>query len=77
MNRSNKDAMETAISLADGQFSGEIAASVVNGVDIKTENSVENPDQVGVTESKLEASGKSFTYSFEPHSVTVLEFEVE
>jgi alpha-N-arabinofuranosidase len=76
VNRNEKDTIETTITLADGQFSGEIIASVINGTDIKTENSVENPNQVGVSQTKLEASGKSFTYSFEPHSVTVLECEV-
>ena len=76
VNRSDKDNLETAITLADGQFSGEITASVINGADIKTENTVEKPNQVGVTQTKLEASGKSFTYSFEPHSVTVLECEI-
>ncbi|OGN90416.1 MAG: hypothetical protein A2158_05600 [Chloroflexi bacterium RBG_13_46_14] len=76
VNRSEKEALETTISLADGHFTGEIMASVVNGADIKAENSVENPERVGVTQTKLEASGKSFTYTFEPHSVTALECKV-
>ena len=76
VNHNEKDTMETAITLSDGQFSGEILASVINGADIKTENSVENPDRFGVTETKLEASGNSFTYSFEPHSITALECDV-
>ena len=76
VNRNNMNSIETTISLADGQFSREITASIINGTDIKTENSIENPDRVGVTETKLEVSGKSFTYSFEPHSITVLECDV-
>ena len=64
--------METMISLADGQFAGSVQVSVVNGPDIKAENTFEKPNQVGMRETSLEASGKSFTYSFEPHSVTAL-----
>ena len=64
--------METTISLADGQFAGSVKASVVNGPDIKTENTFEKPNEVGIRETTLEASGQSFTYSFEAHSVTSL-----
>ena len=72
VNRSQTEAMETTISLADGQFVGSIQASVVNGPDVKAENTSEKPNQVGTRETTLEASGKSLTYSFEPHSVTAL-----
>jgi len=72
VNRSQTEVMETMISLADGQFVGSVQASVVNGPDIKTENTFEKPNQVGIRETTLEASGKSLTYSFEPHSVTAL-----
>jgi len=72
VNRSQKEAMETTISLADGQFAGSVRASVVNGPDVKAENTFKKPNQVGIRETTLEASGKSFTYSFEPHSVTAL-----
>jgi len=72
INRNQKEAMETTISLADGQFAGSIQASVINGPDIKSANTLEKPDQVVTRESALEASGKSFTCSFEPHSVTAL-----
>jgi alpha-L-arabinofuranosidase len=45
---------------------------VINGPDLKAENTEEKPDQVGVKESTLQVSGKSFTFTFEPHSVTAL-----
>jgi hypothetical protein len=54
--------IETTISLSEGQLSGKILASIINGADTKRENSVENPDQLGVTRTKLEASGKSHLY---------------
>ncbi len=72
VNRSQKESLETTISIADGQFAGNVQAYVVNGADIKTENTFEKPDQVGVSKTTIKASGKFFTYSFEPHSVTAL-----
>ena len=72
VNRSQTEAMETTISLTAGQFAGSVRAYVVNGPDVKAENTFEKPNQVGTRETALEASGKSFTYSSEPHSVTAL-----
>jgi len=72
INRSQTEAMETTISLTAGQFAGNVQASVVNGPDIKAENTFEKPNQVGTRETTLKASGQSLTYSFEPHSVTAL-----
>ena len=64
--------METTIKLTSGQFSGNVKVSVVNGPDIKAENTAEKPDQVATKESALKVSGTAFTYTFEPHSVTAL-----
>ncbi len=72
VNQSKEQAMETRISLADGQFTGNVRASVINGPDIKAENTPEKPNQVGVRESAVKASGESFTFTFEPHSITAL-----
>ncbi|MBN2595063.1 MAG: hypothetical protein JXA81_16280 [Sedimentisphaerales bacterium] len=76
VNRSRNDAMETEISLAEGQFEGTVKASVINGADIKTENSYDNPDRVVTRKSNIDASGKTLSYSFEPHSVTALECDI-
>jgi alpha-N-arabinofuranosidase len=72
VNQSKEEAMETTISLASGQFRGSMKISVVNGPDIKAGNTEEKPNQVGVKDTTLKASGKSFTFTFEPHSVTAL-----
>lgn len=72
VNRSEKKAIETDIALAVGRFSGSVQASVFNGPDIKAENTIDVPDRVVTRESSHRTSGKSFTYSFEPHSVTAL-----
>jgi alpha-N-arabinofuranosidase len=72
VNQSKDEAMDTNISLASGQFMGNIKMSIVNGPDVKSENTYKNPNQVVTRETTLKASGKSLTMTFEPHSVTAL-----
>ena len=76
VNRSRTQPMETTISLFDGRFAGDARASVVNGTDIKSENTFDTPDQVMTRESSLVVEGPSMTYTFEPHSVTALVYSV-
>lgn len=77
VNRSEKDALETKITLDSGQFAGPIQAYVINGLDIKSENSFDHPDTVGVFKTDLRVERNCFVYTFEPHSVTVLVSAVE
>jgi alpha-N-arabinofuranosidase len=72
VNRSRTEAMETELSLTSGNFNGTVTAGVVNGRDIKAENTFTSPNQVKTTENRIAATGKSLTYVFEPHSVTAL-----
>jgi len=72
VNQSQDKAQETTITLTVGQFTGNVKVSVINGPDIKAENTAEKPNQIGTKETSLKVSGKSFTFSFEPHSVTAL-----
>jgi len=72
VNQNKEEAMETTISLASGQFTGSVKASVFNGPDIKADNTFEKPNQVGIRDYIIKASGKTFNYTFEPHSVTAL-----
>jgi len=72
INRSQTDSLETTISLADGQFIDPVQIYVINGKDIKTENTFENPNQVRVRRDTLRVTGKSMIYPFEPHSITAL-----
>ena len=51
---------------------GKPSIAVVNGPDVKAENTVEKPNEVGTKESSLKVTGTSFTYTFEPHSITAL-----
>ncbi|MBX3062179.1 MAG: alpha-N-arabinofuranosidase [Anaerolineae bacterium] len=77
VNRSEKDGLETTITLDSGQFAGPLQAHVINGPDIKAENSFDHPDTVSVYKTDLRVERKSFVYTFEPHSVTVLVCAVE
>jgi alpha-N-arabinofuranosidase len=72
VNRSETDALETTITLDSGQFTGSVQAHVINGPNIRAENSFDCPDTVGVSKTDLRVERKSFVYTFEPHSVTVL-----
>ncbi len=75
VNRSQTAAMETTISLDTGSFSGAAQAFVVNGPNVKAENTFDHPNHVGVSEVALtaeRAERKELIYTFEPHSVTVL-----
>ncbi len=76
VNRSLTETLETRISLSDATFAGNVAASVVNGPDIKAENSFEAPNRVTVTNVAIMAKGSEFVYAFEPHSVTALVFDL-
>jgi len=77
VNRSQDEAMETTLSLESGWFAGPVHAHVVNGPDIKAENTFAQPNQVGTVEARHNADHQTtFTYTFEPHSVTALVFDL-
>lgn len=63
---------ETTISLISRRFAGSVQAYVVNGPDIRVENTLDIPNQVGTSESIFDAEGQSSTYTFESHSVAAL-----
>lgn len=78
VNRSQTESMETTIKLDSACFGGGVQAYVVNGPDIKAENTFDNPNKVGTTPAQLTADQQtSFTYTFEPHSVTALVFDLK
>ncbi len=72
VNRSQTEALETAVRLATGGFGGKVRALTVNGPDIKSENTFDTPNEVTTGESTFTAEGQSLGYTFEPHSVTAL-----
>jgi alpha-N-arabinofuranosidase len=72
VNRSETEGLETTITLDSGQFAGPVQAYVINGPDIKAENSFDHPNTVGVLKTDLSVERNAFVYTFEPHSVTIL-----
>lgn len=75
VNRDKDQGLETTISLKEGCFAGPVQAYVVNGSDVKAENSFNGVNPVGTTETTYKAEQQtSFTFTFEPHSVTALVF---
>jgi alpha-N-arabinofuranosidase len=73
INRSERDGAETQVSMTEGRISGPVQVHTVNGPDIKTTNSFDQPGQVHTweTQAAAEANG-GLRFTFEPHSVTVL-----
>ena len=76
VNRSPEREIETEVKLSEGQFAGSGQAFVINGADVKTTNTFDAPDGVTTREDTLQASGTAVTYTFEPHSVTALVFDL-
>jgi alpha-N-arabinofuranosidase len=77
VNRSESKELETTLSLADGHFAETVETYVINGSDIKAENSFDAPEQVCTRQQTLTTNGRSFTYSYEPHSATALIFTLQ
>jgi alpha-N-arabinofuranosidase len=72
VNRSRSQAPEAEISLAAGKYKDTVTAYIINGPDIKAENTFESPDTVQTKEKRIAARGEVLQYVFEPHSVTAL-----
>ena len=75
VNRSLEES-EVRLELQDGSFAGAGKAYVVNGPDIKAENTFDTPDRVGTREADVQADGNTFTTTLEPHSFTALVLEL-
>jgi alpha-L-arabinofuranosidase len=76
VNRSQSKQMDTVLQLNSGEFKGKVKAYTVNGPDIKSENTFSAPDKVKTKETAITAHGPTLNYSFEPHSVTALVFDI-
>jgi alpha-L-arabinofuranosidase len=76
VNRTETTESETTINLLTGRFAGGVQSYIVNGPNVKAENTFDSPSQVCTKEQTLTASGSSFTVTLEPHSFTALVFDV-
>jgi alpha-N-arabinofuranosidase len=77
VNRTAEKATEAEIALVAGQFAGPVEGWVVNGPDIKAQNTFDAPNAVTVRNFNAQAGGTTLRYTFEPHSVTALVLAVK
>jgi alpha-N-arabinofuranosidase len=75
VNRHRDQPVECEFQLQDRDFSGPVEVTVVNGPDIKSENSFEST-QVRATTSSITADRKTLRYSAPAHSYTMLKAKV-
>jgi alpha-N-arabinofuranosidase len=71
VNRHQTESLPADLELEDKRFSGSLEISEVNGPNIKSENDFGNTTVKTVKQSG-KAEGRMFTYSFPPHSFTML-----
>jgi len=72
VNRNKDKAIATDILSQTGTFSGEFQVNEVNGPDIKSFNDFGVTNVQTVIKPGIKVKGDSFTYSFPPHSFTML-----
>jgi len=72
VNRNKDEAITTDIISQNGNFNGSFTVKEVNGPDIKSTNDFTKELVKTVVKPSVNASGNKFTYSFPPHSVTLL-----
>jgi alpha-N-arabinofuranosidase len=77
VNRTAEKATEAEIALVAGQFAGPVEGWVVNGPDIKAQNTFDAPNAVTARNFRAQAGGMTLRYTFEPHSVTALVLAVK
>jgi alpha-N-arabinofuranosidase len=77
VNRNKDKAYATDILLQEGTFDGSLRVFEVNGPDIKSENDFGNEKVTTKEKAALTAKGQKITYSFAPHSLTVIKGKIK
>lgn len=77
LNRNKDKAITTDIIAQTGQFTGNMRAYEVNGPDIKSENDFGKEVVKTATKPDLKVKGSIVTYTFPPHSFTLLKGRIE
>ena len=72
VNRSKDEAIIADIQSQNGDFTGACKIFEVNGPDVKAENDFSKETITTVEKPSVKASGHSISYSFPPHSFTML-----
>ena len=72
VNRDKDKAITTDIISQEGNFTGNFEVYEVNGPDIKSENDFNKTNVKTTKKADIKASGQKITYSFAPHSFTLI-----
>ncbi|HJX70632.1 MAG TPA: alpha-L-arabinofuranosidase C-terminal domain-containing protein, partial [Bacteroidales bacterium] len=72
VNRNKDKSIQTDIISQTGEFSGNVRVYEVNGPDIKSTNDFGKETVKTVNKPDIKAKGNTLTYSFPPHSFTML-----
>jgi alpha-N-arabinofuranosidase len=72
VNRNKESAITTDIISQEGNFAGAFEVYEVNGPDIKSENDFNVTNVKTTKKNDIKASGQKITYSFAPHSFTMI-----
>ena len=72
VNRNKDNPVKTDIISQTGQFEGNVRIFEINGPDIKSVNDFGAENVKTVAGPDLKVRGNSFTYSFPPHSLTMI-----
>jgi alpha-N-arabinofuranosidase len=76
VNRHKDEAINTDIISQEGNFKGEFEVYEVNGPDVKSSNDFDRTDVKTVLKEAIKTGDHSFTYSFPPHSLTLLKGKI-
>jgi alpha-N-arabinofuranosidase len=77
VNRHRDKSITTDIICQEGEFSGPFTVFEVNGPDIKSGNTFGKEVVKTVQHGDIRVKGSSFTYSFPPHSFTMLKGSID
>ena len=77
LNRNKEEAITTDILSQTGTFSGSFKVFEVNGPDIKAGNDFNKETVKTVEKSMINANGNKITYSFPPHSFTMIKGKLQ
>jgi alpha-N-arabinofuranosidase len=77
VNRNMDEAIDTEIISDTGEFSGDAAVSVIQADDVNARYTYEKRDEYAPATSTVRADGRSFHYTFAPHSFTQIRVRVE
>lgn len=77
INRNKEEAITTDIISQNGSFTGNFSVTEVNGPDIKSSNDFDKEIVKTIEKPSITASGNKITYSFSPHSFTMIKGKIQ